>query len=148
MADPTKRLFPAPTDLRDETTVGWVEGVFAEDPNDEDTFANNPVPVVFAELETWVRERVQVALEAERPRRPSAPAVEESWLGPRCQSCGAPIRWAYSETGKKIPLDAWPARGLVHLLDGGKGDEPSVVGVRPVWRTHFETCPNAKEHRR
>ena len=70
-----------------------------------------------------------------------------------CGSCDAPIRWALTVNGKRIPLDAEPVAdgnivlrsGIAHIektaaldLDGG--------GARYV--SHFATCPNSQQHRR
>lgn len=76
----------------------------------------------------------------------------------RCRSCRAPIRWAFTEKGKRIPLDLEPyqgddPRGLFVLRSGERG--PVAVAApadafadEPHYRTHFVTCPNATRHRR
>jgi hypothetical protein len=46
------------------------------------------------------------------------------WTGPRCRSCGAPLRWEKSpKTGRPVPISL--ATGENHFLD----------------------CPSANEHR-
>lgn len=77
-----------------------------------------------------------------------------------CRSCGAPIRWAVTATGKRIPLDPEPVDGgnvLLHEpIDGGesiatvvgKAPAPSLFGDdAPRYVSHFATCPNADQHR-
>jgi hypothetical protein len=75
----------------------------------------------------------------------------------RCRSCGAPIRWAMTEHGRRIPLDAASVgdgrfgTGLFVLRDGGElamAVPPGVFPEQPHYVTHFATCPNASEHRR
>lgn len=85
-----------------------------------------------------------------------------------CRSCDAPIRWAITTNGRRIPLDAasHPEGNLVivddvatrgwfrfdptvHLvpkdqLDGFRQKHPD----EPLYRSHFATCPNADTHRR
>lgn len=72
----------------------------------------------------------------------------------RCYSCGAPIQWCITAKGKRMPVDSEPAgdgnllvelvRGqLVATVDPG----PDLLG-RPRHKSHFATCPNAKEHRK
>lgn len=67
-----------------------------------------------------------------------------------CRSCRAPIRWAHTQKGHRIPLDPEPveggnlvevAPGIVRVVEPG---DPS--GARFV--SHFATCPNAGAHRR
>lgn len=75
----------------------------------------------------------------------------------RCGSCKHPIRWVTTEKGKPMPLDWHPTEhgnvvprdigGLgirAHVL--GKDEEP--VEGEPRYTTHWETCPNAKQHRK
>lgn len=81
-----------------------------------------------------------------------------------CRSCKAPVVWVQTEAtekkaGRNMPLDADPentARALV-VPDGnivfiGKTTGDGTPIVRYVkggkHRSHFATCPNAKEHRR
>ncbi len=75
----------------------------------------------------------------------------------RCRSCHAPVRWAVTANGKRIPVDADPmAEGgnLLLSLD----DPPTATVVDPGalmlvddgkrFVSHFVTCPDADEHRR
>lgn len=79
-----------------------------------------------------------------------------------CESCGAEITWARTESQRPIPLDAEPldvaAAGLV-ALNPRRGscrviaaeDLPHVEawlakGVT-IHRAHFATCPSAAQHR-
>jgi len=53
-----------------------------------------------------------------------------------CRSCGASIVWLKTEQGKNIPVDD------NYALQGG---ETHFDRLRHT--THFETCPNAQQHR-
>lgn len=55
-----------------------------------------------------------------------------------CSSCGAPIVWFRTKSGKRMPVDASSTKpnDAEHQLDLG----------RHV--SHFSTCPNADKHRR
>jgi len=75
----------------------------------------------------------------------------------RCRSCGAEIRWAKTEAGKSIPLDAAPRPdGNVHVYDGvayvlSPGGQPILehrAHGDKLYVSHFVTCPDAGEHRR
>jgi hypothetical protein len=55
-----------------------------------------------------------------------------------CRSCGAAIRWAVTERGKKTPLNA---AAELHPLQAG-GYEVSSD------HSHWATCKNAGAHRR
>lgn len=60
-----------------------------------------------------------------------------------CRSCGAAIRWIVMVSGKRMPVDAKPAKLIV--LD----DMPEPRGaVVDCWTSHFATCPNAAQHRK
>lgn len=74
-----------------------------------------------------------------------------------CRSCGATIRWAVTEKGKRIPLDADPSpRGNMRLgpdgtaINIGSGTEPSLFSEQGVdlFMPHHATCPSAGEWRR
>lgn len=59
----------------------------------------------------------------------------------QCRYCGARIRWVTTATRyKKMPVDL-PAE--VRMLETEDGTFTPVS----VYRTHFETCPNAAEAR-
>lgn len=78
----------------------------------------------------------------------------------RCSSCGAPITWAVTTTGKRMPVDAEPApNGNVELtpLLSAFNREPTEATVHaqrplghegPLHLSHFVTCPQADEWRR
>lgn len=77
----------------------------------------------------------------------------------RCSSCDAPVIWALTTNGKKIPIDFEPALdgnivlrrrtdgALIALVPG-----PATVGLEDFHderrKSHFATCPNAKRHRK
>lgn len=63
----------------------------------------------------------------------------------RCASCQAPIVWAWTETGRRIPLDAATEKRFVVTLDA-RG-EPQAR-MRATYVAHFASCPNADQHRR
>lgn len=81
-----------------------------------------------------------------------------------CRSCRAPVVWVETEArgdkpGRKMPLDADPenlsmALGLPNgnlIFTGAHTGEGTPI-VRYVsaglHRSHFASCPNAKQHRR
>jgi hypothetical protein len=68
-----------------------------------------------------------------------------------CRACGAPIRWAITRNGKRIPLDAAPnPAGNVSLHEAGSGMAFATVHAGPpgmlddweAWMPHHATCPN------
>lgn len=72
----------------------------------------------------------------------------------QCRSCHAPIVWAITNTGRRMPVDAEPAEnGTLVLYESTPGEvhvapaseHPTIVD-RHV--SHFATCPNAAQHRR
>jgi len=82
-----------------------------------------------------------------------------------CRSCGAPVVWAVTPEGRRMPVDAEPVDGGNVLLSPnptGSQDRyapvATVVGKRvqaslfgddgPRYVSHFATCPNADLHRR
>jgi hypothetical protein len=73
----------------------------------------------------------------------------------RCRSCEAPILWARTEKGRRIPLDPEPydgpdPRGLFLLRADGLAIavSPGDALGEPVYRSHFASCPDAALHRR
>lgn len=70
-----------------------------------------------------------------------------------CRSCGEPIIWAFTENGKKIPIDLEPDElGNIQLSPGLRptatvvsqgGREPGTK----LHRSHFSSCPHADQHR-
>ena len=81
---------------------------------------------------------------AERPR----PA--------ECRSCKAPMYWAITRDGKRIPMNALPdpAGGFVLTLKPNGElhaeafDQVHHGSARRRYTSHFANCPNADEHRR
>jgi len=70
-----------------------------------------------------------------------APKIE-----PRpCKSCGASIFFAKTVRGKAVPLDAEPEKRFT-LTRSHDGE--LVADLADVFTTHFQTCPNAQQHRR
>ena len=61
-----------------------------------------------------------------------------------CSSCMAEIFFAVNEkTGRTIPLDA--KASTIYEVADEDGGRVTVAGQRGH-RSHFETCPNAKQH--
>lgn len=86
-------------------------------------------------------------LETEDVRRPTG--MNE------CKRCHAPIRWIkMGETKKNIPLDPEPTEdhsGNIILDAAGYGymvNPREVVEEVPTYKSHFATCPFAKEFRK
>lgn len=75
-----------------------------------------------------------------------------------CKSCGAPIRWVEMKSGKTMPLNIAPVddgnvvilRDLAIVLsEGERAEELQMPPAfrRPLYRSHFSTCPNAEQWR-
>lgn len=72
-----------------------------------------------------------------------------------CRSCGAPILWALTPKGLRMPLDVEPhPEGNVLLVGDGECRPLTAAevtsGAHPEQRhrAHFATCPHAAQHRR
>ena len=66
-------------------------------------------------------------------------------MADRCRSCDAPIEWAITTKGQRIPLDeGLHDDGNLHIDDG----IAVVTSMRPARRTHFQSCPDAARFRR
>ncbi len=74
-----------------------------------------------------------------------------------CRTCGQPIQWAQTVTGKTMPVDVLPCTdGNVILSHPDDPREPmrAFVLKRNEFTTldrytsHFATCPDAGSHRR
>lgn len=80
-----------------------------------------------------------------------------------CESCGADILWTYTETGKRMPVDAHPVAGGNLIVTTGQGERADLLRASVVGSTidltnpydtgvrhlsHFATCPNANQHRK
>jgi hypothetical protein len=71
----------------------------------------------------------------------------------KCRSCRAPIVWARTERGKRMPVDARPAAdGTYRLDEPDRYEGPLAVydprGTGPRYASHFGTCPSAGQHRK
>jgi hypothetical protein len=81
-----------------------------------------------------------------------------------CRSCKAEIRWAFTEQGKRMPLDVDPREdGNLIVVGRREGEDGAVPIVRSLKKgegdltlfepplryvSHFATCPDAAQHRR
>jgi hypothetical protein len=73
-----------------------------------------------------------------------------------CRSCSAPIVWALTERGKRMPVDAEPSAdgNIVLIAPDDPRDEPvaRIAGLadrtEERHRSHFVTCPQASSWRR
>lgn len=73
-----------------------------------------------------------------------------------CRSCNAEIIWTVTRNGKRMPVDFEPTPTGDFVLD--KESDGSFTSnryshfvhdeSRPRRKSHFETCPNAKQHRK
>ena len=65
-----------------------------------------------------------------------------------CSKCPAPIAWAFTANGKRMPLDAEPvAGGNIEIKDGVAQYVKPEPGVRR-YVSHFVTCPAAAQFRK
>lgn len=65
-----------------------------------------------------------------------------------CRSCNASIRWARTQHGNLMPLDAHPtANGCIDIIDGTAMATTPQAG-RLLWMPHHATCPDADTWRR
>jgi hypothetical protein len=75
---------------------------------------------------------------------------------PKCRSCEAPILWAETIKGRRIPIDRQPAHdGNIRLEDRGRFVPPiahvltgQIDTQLTRYRAHFSTCPDAAKHRK
>jgi hypothetical protein len=66
----------------------------------------------------------------------------------RCRSCQAPIEWAFTEKGKRIPLDRTTSSAVANIVLDPDGTARVVAAGEGDRISHFATCPNAGRHRR
>jgi hypothetical protein len=73
---------------------------------------------------------------------------------PKCRTCEAPILWAETVKGRRIPLDAQPAHdGNIRLEERGQYVTPLAIIVTgrvegvTLYKSHFATCPDAENFR-
>lgn len=72
-----------------------------------------------------------------------------------CNSCGAEIRWALTaKNGKRMPVDVKPVDDgnlVVEYRNGGDEARPATDAdrrvKRPLFKSHFATCPQAQKWR-
>lgn len=88
------------------------------------------------------------------------PRVEQSDRGTaHCRSCGADIIWVVTANGKRMPLDAVATSTNGRFVKSHIDAEGNKVvlfmkgraleeNTKPLYASHFQTCPDAKEHRR
>lgn len=60
-----------------------------------------------------------------------------------CRSCNAEINWTKTKNGKNMPIDYNPELQQLFDMPGDVEFEPKLGMV-----SHFDTCPNANQHRR
>lgn len=82
-------------------------------------------------------------------------------MSDRCRHCNAPIRWATTAKGRRMPLDAEPAtdpgHGNVVILDPPHPSSAPLVQVYATpaavpeglvrWVPHFAFCPGPGKQR-
>jgi hypothetical protein len=64
-----------------------------------------------------------------------------------CRSCGAPIVWARTQSGRLMPVDREPVDGGSLLLERVGGEYRVSVALNGGFRAHFATCPDAESWR-
>lgn len=75
-----------------------------------------------------------------------------------CRSCQAEILWVVTQKGKRMPLDVEPSEEGTFVKDriDENGDkrvrfvpegERATIG-KPLYTTHFVTCPDSALHRK
>jgi hypothetical protein len=64
-----------------------------------------------------------------------------------CGSCRAPVEWARTERGKRIPLDL-RSRADGNIMLGEDGVARYVAAGTGNRVAHFATCPNAATYRK
>lgn len=85
----------------------------------------------------------------------TAPAATADWPTSTCDGCGAPIIWATTVRGEKMPVDAGPAPdgNVVLRMVGGRPhaevvSNPARLFGKTARKSHFATCPKAGTFRR
>jgi len=64
-----------------------------------------------------------------------------------CRSCGAAVEWAQLVSGKRMPFD--PPIVVVRTLGNLLAEARTVEEVdTAITRSHFSSCPDAKDWRR
>ena len=80
-------------------------------------------------------------------------------MGAKCNSCGAPIVWAETITGRRMPLDLKPTMDG-NIILGTRHEQAPLALVQTaqslarlqakgekLYTSHFASCPNANKHR-
>lgn len=67
----------------------------------------------------------------------------------RCRSCGAPIEWVLTSSGKRMPIVPKPGGNLRIQLDMFGGPPTAVIVTRGKgnYISHFADCPDAARWR-
>jgi hypothetical protein len=65
-----------------------------------------------------------------------------------CKTCGAAIVWVVTGKGAKMPVDKLAERKFVLEPNPMGADAPQLAYSRPVYTSHFVTCPDRDQHRR
>ena len=68
-----------------------------------------------------------------------------------CRSCGQQIVWAFTEPGRRMPVDAGPHPDGTITLRTVAGEMFAVIDPGepgPKHRSHFASCPQADKWRR
>lgn len=74
----------------------------------------------------------------------------------RCRSCGEPIRFVRTVSGRYLPVDARPSplrgnilieRGVAKVVGAAERSRARDQGY-DLFVSHFASCPNAPAHRR
>jgi len=60
----------------------------------------------------------------------------------KCEGCGKEIRWAQTNKGKWMPLDA---NSHVYFLQKGLDGEMRAERAPNAFVSHFQTCPKAND---
>ncbi len=115
-----------------------------------------------ADARSWLRlhpaSRPQLVT-ADLSAEVAASVVSGAWE--RCRACQAPIVWATTAGGDRVPVDVEPVDASsgsanVKLTPRSEGrppcaervrDQRKFFGVRHGWRDHMTTCPYAEHYR-
>ena len=76
----------------------------------------------------------------------------------RCRSCDAPMYWAMTNKGRRMPINPQPSpQGNVHLFKVHDMLKAAILGAaqlalarergQTLYTSHFATCPKAANHR-
>lgn len=77
-----------------------------------------------------------------------------------CRSCGAPVYWALTREGRRMPIDAEPvatgnvlltlrrSTGALTCTVLGAGVLVEIESGRRRYTSHYATCPQAASHRK